>query len=80
VNQYHAVKRLIILVPVILAALVLTARGYSNYVVQEASPGAAATSFSRAMHGGQLSVADVDEMALLLKALPRFAQHVPSPD
>ncbi len=60
--------------------LVLTASAYSNYVVSDSSPAGAETQFGRAMRGSQLTVADVDEIALLLEALPRFAQHVPSSD
>ena len=72
-NERPIVKRLILLVPVLLAVLTLTASAYSNFVVSEPSSETEATLVGSGMHRSQLTVAYVDEIALLLDALPHFA-------
>ncbi len=73
-NERPVVKRLILLVPLFLAVLTLTASAYSNFVVSEPFSETEVTLVGSAMHRSQLTVAYVDEIALLLDALPHFAE------
>lgn len=62
----------------LLGALVISTGAYSNYVESLSSTSHGETGFISAVRGSQLTVADIEEVALRMEALPRFAELEPA--